>query len=669
MTTTPVLALPDFSLPFTVETNACDTGIGAVLSQQGHPIAFLSRALGVNNLKLSVYEKEFLAVMMAIDRWRPYLQHGQFTILTDHKSLCTLGEQQLGSEVQRKAMAKLGGLQFQFKYRRGIDNNAADSLSRIGHLFLVTSTSTCQPSWIQEVRNSYQTDAKATELLQALAVRSPDDQGHELDRGMIKFKGRLWIGDNAALQTKLISELHAAAVGGHSGIRPTYLRLKNLFYWPGMKIQVEEFVKQCRVCQHVKHEHVHPAGTLQPLHVPARAWGDVTMDFIEGLPRSEGADVILVVVDRLTKYAHFIALHHPFTAPQVARAFLDNIVKLHGVPASIVSDRDKIFTSVFWRELFKLVGTKLLYTTAYHPQTDGQSERVNQCLEHYLRCAVHDTPNRWKRWLPMAEFWYNSSFHSAIGCTPFTALYGVEPNFGALPNLFNVQTPDSLHELAAEHQQFTDLLKAHLLRAQQRMKHQADRKRTNREFSVGEQVLLKLQPYVQSSVVSRPCPKLAYKFFGPYKIISRIGSCAYKLDLPPESKIHPVFHVSQLKPFTADYSPVFNQLPAPPDLTIGDLVPQAILERRLVKKGNAAIPQVLVHWQTLSPASATWENYHVLQQRFRDINLDGGAASQEEATVTPSPPAHHIEEKTDSDAPQVRPNKENGEDPPTGSED
>lgn len=248
MMTTPVLALPDFTLPFTVETDACDIGIGAVLMQHGHPIVFLSRALGLNNSKLSVYE-EFLAVMMAVDRWRPYLQRGEFTILTDHKSLCTLGEQHLGSELQRKAMAKLGGLQFKFKYRRGAENTAADSLSRVGHLLPITTTSTCQPSWIQEVRNSYATNAKTTELLQALAVHSPDDQGHELDRGMIKYKGRLWIGNNAALQTKLITKLHATTVGGHSGIRPTYLRLKNLFYWPGMKLQVEEFVKQCQTCQ------------------------------------------------------------------------------------------------------------------------------------------------------------------------------------------------------------------------------------------------------------------------------------------------------------------------------------------------------------------------------------------------------------------------------------
>lgn len=163
-----------------------------------------------------------------------------------------------------------------------------------------------------------------------------------------------------------------------------------------------------------------------------------------------------------------------------------------------------------------------------------------------------------------------------------------------LTQSFTIKTSESIQELAAEHQQFTDMLKAHLLRAQQRMKHHADRKRTEREFSIGEQVLLKLQPYVQSSIVSRPCPKLAYKFFGPYRIISRVGSRAYKLELSPESKIHPIFHVSQLKPFMADYSPVFHQLPTPPDLTIGDLVPQAILERRLVEKGNAAIPQVLV---------------------------------------------------------------------------
>lgn len=139
------------------------------------------------------------------------------------------------------------------------------------------------------------------------------------------------------------------------------------------------------------------------------------MDFIDGLPKSEGFEVILVVVDRFTKYAHFLPLKHPYTAQSVAAVFIDTIVRLHGVLAFIVSDRDKVFTSSFWKKLFTKIDTKLCYSTAYHPQTDGQSERVNQCLEQYLRCAVHDSPARWKRWLPMAEFWYNSSYHTSLG--------------------------------------------------------------------------------------------------------------------------------------------------------------------------------------------------------------------------------------------------------------
>jgi hypothetical protein len=196
------------------------------------------------------------------------------------------------------------------------------------------------------------------------------------------------IGSNLALQTKLIAQLHDTPMGGHSGIQATYQRAKKLYYWPGMKLAVELYVRQCSVCQHAKHSNTRPAGLLQPLSPPAHPWEEITMDFIEGLPMSDNANVILVVVDRLTKYAHFLPLKHPYTAVTVATVYLDNIVKLHGVPLSIVSDRDKIFTSAFWRELFKAVGTKRHYSTAYHPQTDGQSKHVNQCLEQYLRCAV-----------------------------------------------------------------------------------------------------------------------------------------------------------------------------------------------------------------------------------------------------------------------------------------
>jgi hypothetical protein len=344
------------------------------------------------------------------------------------------------------------------------------------------------------------------------------------------------------------------------------------------------------------------------------------MDFITGLPKSEGFEVILVVVDRLTKYSHFIALRHPYTALTVANTFLDNVVRLHGVPESIVSDRDAVFTSNFWRQLFKAVGTKLSYSSAYHPQTDGQSERVNQCLEQYLRCASHDSPKKWRTWLPMAEFWYNSSFHTSLGCSPFKALYGVEPNFGAMPNLGTVED-EALGNVPAERQAYLDLLREHLLRAQVRMKNQADKHRSDRQFVVGDEVLLKLQPYVQSSLVVRPTAKISLKYFGPYKVLARVGAAAYRLQLPPESKIHNVFHVSQIKPFTPNYSPVFSELPTVADLSSGTFFPQQILERRMVKKGNAAIPQIKVLWSSLLVDCATWEDYHVLRTRFPDAAL------------------------------------------------
>ena len=216
--------------------------------QEDRPIAFLSKALGTTHQHLSIYEKEFLALIMAIEKWRPYLQRQEFIIRTDHKSLSYLTEQNLKSDLQRNAMTRLMGLHFKVVYRRGKENLVADALSRVGHLMSIQSISVATPQWIQEVLNSYHTDPVAHTLLQSLAITSPNDKGYSLENGVIKYKQHTWVGQNSALRTKVIAALHASPIGGHSGIQSTYYKVKHLFHWKGLKQDVEDFVKQCAVC-------------------------------------------------------------------------------------------------------------------------------------------------------------------------------------------------------------------------------------------------------------------------------------------------------------------------------------------------------------------------------------------------------------------------------------
>lgn len=321
--------------------------------------------------------------------------------------------------------------------------------------------------------NSYITNPDAQALLQQLTVHSPNEDGYSLHNGIIRLGNQIWIGNNSALRTKLIAACHASAMGGHSGTPATYQRMKRMFCWKGMKADVEAFVKQCIICQQSTHEKIHPVGLLQPLPIPEGPWQDISMDFIEGLPKSAGYNSILVVVDRFSKYANFIPMKHPFNAHTVAHSVLDHVVKHHGLPTSIVSDRDRIFTSAFWKELFKILDTKLLMGTAYHPQTDGQTERVNQCLEMYLRCSINQSPKKWSAWLPLAKLWYNSSFHTALGCSPFKAIYGYEPRIAAFL-LLPTDAQQTMEDRIKERDIHLGIIKQNLLTAQHRTKQQAD---------------------------------------------------------------------------------------------------------------------------------------------------------------------------------------------------
>lgn len=345
------------------------------------------------------------------------------------------------------------------------------------------------------------------------------------------------------------------------------------------------------------------------------------MDFIEGLSVSKEMNIILVVVDRLSKYAHFIALKHLFTAMTVADLFVREIIRLHGFSASIVLDRDMIFMSNFWRELFKLQGTELRRSTAYHPQSDGQSEIVNKALETYLRCFVGGQPKTWVKWLPWAELSYNSSPHMSTKFTPFKVLYGRDPP--SIMRMAQEHTPvNSLEELLHERNTILDDLHINLVRAQQRMKAAADVKRRDEVFEVGEIVYLKLQPYRQRSLATRPFEKLAAKFYGPFEVIQRVGQVAYKLQLPPTSNIHPVFHILQLRRAVGlvPASPTIpDQLTAELELVVA---PEKLLNVRRVGKENHHKLEALLKWKELPEFEATWEDVESVNKRFPDFYLE-----------------------------------------------
>ena len=348
LSTAPVLALPDFAVPFAIETDACDSGVGAVLLQRGHPLAFISKALGPRTRGLSTYEKEYLAILVAVEQWRHYLQCGEFIIYTDQRSLVHLNEQRLHTR-QQKVFTKLLGLQYKIVYKQGADNRVADALSRRSSVDQILAISSSTPLWLAAIVTSYASDPQATELITKLSLKPDFVPNYTLSGGVLRFKNRIWIVNDKALQSQLISAMHSSALGGHSGIPVTYSKLKQYFFWPAMKSSVQQYIQACGICQQAKPDRARYPGLLQPLPVPDSAWQMVSLDFVEGLPRSGSYNSILVVVDKFSKFAHFIPLRHPFTPLSVAKAYLDNVYKLHGLRLSLVSNRDRVFTSKLWQ--------------------------------------------------------------------------------------------------------------------------------------------------------------------------------------------------------------------------------------------------------------------------------------------------------------------------------
>ncbi|KAK8957341.1 hypothetical protein KSP39_PZI000693 [Platanthera zijinensis] len=620
MSTTPVLALPDFSKDFVVETDASGVGIGAVLMQAGRPLAYFSKALVPRTLGLSTYEKEMIVILHAVALWRPYLLGRHFQVRTDHQSLKHFLEQRLASPLQQKWLTKLLGYDYEIVYKKGKENTVADALSRFpeGSLSHVSGPVIAS---LDDIQAEVLQDPALRAIVEALQQGQATEDGYHLLGTRLYYRGRLVIPATSPWRATMIREFHASPTGGHAGILRTLQRVKANVFWKGLQRDVQQFVKECDICQRQKYETTSPAGLLTPLEIPHQIWDTVSMDFIEGLPKSQGKSVILVVVDKLSKYGHFLALSHPYSGETVAELFAKEIVRLHGVPRSIISDRDPVFVSQFWTELFRLQGTTFRMSTANHPQTDGQTEVLNRGVETYLRCFVMDEPRTWVRWLHWAEYCYNTSFHTASRLTPFEAVYGRPP-----PTLCSYEPAGSALPAVDRTLQDRDrtlaILRDNLRTAQDRMKVQSDKHRTEREFVVGDEVFLKLQPYRQLSVARWANQKLAPRYYGPYRIIKRVGPVAYTLALPEGSRIHPTFHVSVLKKKLGNAVHVNPILPEA--TSTGELrpLPEEVFMTKWSKRGTEYRPTILVKWKQLPATQNSWVDLLEFRERYPDFHLE-----------------------------------------------
>ncbi|KAM0065899.1 putative nucleotidyltransferase, Ribonuclease H [Helianthus debilis subsp. tardiflorus] len=620
LSSTPILRLPDFSKPFTIETDASGTGVGAVLSQEKHPLAYFSKKLCPRMQNASTYHREMYAITQAISKWRQYLLGHHFTIITDQQSLKRLQDQVIQTPEQQKWLGKLLGFDFDIVYRPGSQNGAADALSRLptGHLLAISAP---VPTLLQELHSACHADPDFKSLLLKYSADPTLFPDYTLQDGLLLFKGRLLVPNVQALRHQLLLEFHSSAFGGHSGVTRTFQRLAATFYWKNMKADVKDFIAQCQIYQQIKPSFLSPGGLLHPLPIPQAVFEDIALDFITCLPNSHGKTVIMVVVDRLSKYGHFIALPPSFTSFTVATAFVIDVVRLHGIPLSIVTDRDSRFMTEFWKELHRINGTTLKFSTAYHPQTDGQTEALNRCLEMYLRCYVADHPQKWLQFLPWAEFWYNTSYQTSSQMTPFEVLYGRKPP--SLTRYLRGSTPNvTLEEQLVERDNVLTLLKTNLSKAQTRMKLAADKHRRDVNFEVDDWVFVKLQPYRQGSIRLQRHHKLGHRYFGPYRVLSKVGSVAYKLDLPTNAKIHPVFHVSLLRKCLGKPVHQITPLHLVDSTSTLILQPQAICQKRSVLRGSQHVSQSLVQWDGLPPEDATWEDDLQLTQQFPNFPLE-----------------------------------------------
>ena len=542
LTTAPVLALPNFNNTFEIECDASGTGIGAVLKQDGRPLAYFSEKLSGAALNYPTYDKELYAVIRTLENWQHYLMPKEFVIHTDHESLKYLHGQDKLNKRHAKWSSFLGTFPYVIRYKKGKDNVVADALSR--RYALLSSLST-KLLGFEYVKDLYATDSDFSSVF-AATEQGAFNKFYKHD-GYLFRVNQLCV-PACSLRELLIRESHSGGLMGHFGVLKTYDILTEHFYWPNMKRDVEKLCNSCIQCRMAKSTS-RPHGLYTPLPVPYSPWTDLSMDFVLGLPRSQrGKDSVFVVVDRFSKMAHFIPCQKSDDAKHVADLFFTNVVRLHGVPRTIVSDRDVKFLSYFWKTLWGKLGTKLLFSTTGHPQTDGQTEVTNRTLGTLLRALIKKNLKSWEDCIPIAEFAYNRTVHSTTGYSPFEVAYGFNPltPLDVVPLPSNEQVNLDGAARAKFVRDLHEKVRLQILKKNEHYARVANQGRKRVIFEPGDWVWVHMR---KERFPAQRKTKLHPRGDGPFQVVARIGDNAYKLDLPGEYGVSATFNVSDLSLF------------------------------------------------------------------------------------------------------------------------
>ena len=654
-TSAPVLAHFDFDRDVVVETDASDYVSAGVLSQYDdagilHPVAFFSTKHSPAECNYEIYDKELMAIVRAFEHWRAELQsvENPIQVLSDHKNLEYFMSTKLLNRRQARWAEYLSRFNFKITYRPGNKSGKPDALTRrsedlpgeggdarLQHMeqtVLKPHQLQVYANWLQNIpgkpprlekpqrklrlladnppgdgrdplkallEKAYETDKTPSEVLQALKRgdrRHPKVSLAECEdrQGTLFYRGRIFVPDHDELRLHIIQNHHSTPAFGHPGRAKTLELIQREYYWQTMRKDVDRFVRNCEPCRRSRTVRHSPFGLLRQPPIPRAPWQDISMDFVVGLPWSEGFNAIWVVVDRLTKQRHLIPCRGDVDAKDLADLFLQWIFRLHGLPETIISDRGTQFASHFWGRLCERLQISRRMSTAFHPETDGQTERLNAVMEQYLRAYVNYLQDDWSSWLPLAEFAANNQVSEATNASPFFALHGYHPRATTDLRPAEAATPGDPDALAAATalQEIHDHLRTEMGRAQAIQAENSNRRRTPAPiFRAGDRVWLD----ARNITTCRPSKKLDHRRLGPYEVIEAVGPNAARLRLPETVRLHPVFHVSLLEHASDD--PLPGQQSPPPPAVIVDGQEEWEVERVLDSRLYHRRLQYLVKWR------------------------------------------------------------------------